>query len=780
MSDTKATARILGAAGIIALAAIFAYHNSRGGAFVLDDQQAIVENASLRHLWPIWAPLHATTLNSTANGRPLLNFSLALNYAVSGVLPWSYHAANLLIHLLAGLALFGLARRTLERCGQGKNALLWAWAIALLWTVHPLQTEAVTYVVQRAESLMGLCYLLTLYCFSRYADAARRPFWGWLCALSCLAGMAAKEDMVSAPLLVLLYDRTFVSGSFREAWRRHGRLLAALAATWLLLGALVAGGGGNRGGTIGLGVGMPWWSYTLTQFQAIRTYLCLSLWPHPLVFDYGITGVPPLPELFADTLLVGLLLAATLQGLWRRTARGFLGAWFFALLAPTSLVPGTTQMIVEHRMYLPLAAVIAFGVVLGGKAAARWAPRWDRPALVALTLVFAAAGCRLTLRRNRDYLSAVSLWADTVAKRPDSARVHASLGSALFAAGRTEESLPQFDEAVRLDPQDVEILDRLAAALDRLHRPGEAIAVYERALELRPEFARVHNDLGVVLGEEGRTQEAIAHYEFVLRHQPGNPAAHFNLGNAWMEQGRMADAAAEFAAALRSAPDYAQAACNLGRALLELGRGPEAIASFEEALRLQPDYPECYYNLGNARMRLGQVPAAIGAYEKALRLKPDYAEAESNLGIAVLAAGDPAKAMGHYAAALRLNPAYAAAEFNWGNALAQTGRMAEAIAHYQAALRLDPRDAGAEANLGNAFFQTGEIGAAIGHYRAALALRPGNVRVLYNLGNALQQSGRPAEAAEQYEAALRLQPDFPAARTALDRLRGSAGTPAAL
>src|SRR5580692_7194183 len=183
MSDTKATARILGAAGIIVLAGLVAYHNSFGGAFVLDDQQAIVENASLRHLWPIWSPLHATTLNATVNGRPLLNLSLALNYAVSGLQPWSYHAANLLIHLLAGLALFGVARRTLERGGAGRAALPAAGAIALLWTVHPLQTEAVTYVVQRAESLMGLCYLLTLYCFIRYAEGARRAGWGGLCAL---------------------------------------------------------------------------------------------------------------------------------------------------------------------------------------------------------------------------------------------------------------------------------------------------------------------------------------------------------------------------------------------------------------------------------------------------------------------------------------------------------------------------------------------------------------------------------------------------------------------
>jgi tetratricopeptide (TPR) repeat protein len=771
MSDTKATARILAAGGIIALAAVLAYFNSFGGAFVLDDQQAIVENASLRHLWPIWAPLHATTLNSTANGRPLLNLSLALNYAISGVRPGSYHAGNLLIHLLAGLVLFGLARRTLERSGLGPRALVPAGIIALLWTVHPLQTEAVTYVVQRAESLMALFYLLTLYCFVRRADEGGRPAWGWLCVLSCLAGMAVKEDMVSAPVIVLLYDRTFISGGFREAWRRHGRLLVALAATWILLGALVATGGGNRGGTIGFGVGISWGGYLLTQLQAIGTYLRLSLWPRPLVFDYGIVGIPALPELLAGAGLVGGLLAATIYGLWRRTAWGFLGAWFFLLLAPTSLVPGTTQMIVEHRMYLPLAAVLALGVVLARGALVRWTPGRAEGLLLGLALTLALAGGLMTARRNRAYQTAIALWADTAAKRPASARVHASLGSALLAAGRPAEALPQFDEALRLDPEDVGILDSRGAVLDELHRPADAIATYGRALELRPQFARAHNDLGVVLAEQGRVEEAIVHYRFVLEHQPGNPAAHFNLGNALMQLGRPAEAIPEYAATLQAAPDYAEADCNLGRALMETGQGPAAIARYEAALRLQPDYPECYYNLGNARMRLGEVPAAIDAYQQALRLRPDYAEAETNLGVAVLAAGDPAQAMAHYAAALRLDPGYAVAEYNWGNALARTGRMPEAIAHYQAALRLDGHDAGAAANLGNALFQTGQVPAAIEAYQVALRLRPDNVRVRYNLGNALLQAGRPAEAAAQYAEALRLKPDFAEARAMLARLQ---------
>ena len=168
--------------------------------------------------------------------------------------------------------------------------------------------------------------------------------------------------MVSAPVLVLLYDRTFVSLGFREAWRRHGRLFLALAATWIPLGVLFLLSGGNRGGSVGFGLGIRWWDYALTQFPAITTYLRLSLWPHPLVFDYGAAWVRGASLVAGDIALVVALVLATAVALWRRPVLGFLGAWFFCILAPTSLIPGTSQMIVEHRMYLPLAAVLALAV----------------------------------------------------------------------------------------------------------------------------------------------------------------------------------------------------------------------------------------------------------------------------------------------------------------------------------------------------------------------------------------------------------------------------------
>ena len=179
-------------------------------------------------------------------GRPVVSLTLAINYALGGMNVWGYHAVNLAIHILAAWTLFGVMRRTLllpalqERFGSAATPL--ALAAALLWTIHPLQTESVTYVIQRTESLVGLFYLLTLYCVIRGADvrpASDRPGTRAPSAASCLLGMATKEVMVTAPLIVLLYDRTFLAGSFREAWRRRCGLYLALAATWGVVAAAV-------------------------------------------------------------------------------------------------------------------------------------------------------------------------------------------------------------------------------------------------------------------------------------------------------------------------------------------------------------------------------------------------------------------------------------------------------------------------------------------------------------------------------------------------------------
>jgi len=744
-------------AAALAAAAIAAYSQSFAVPLLYDDTPTIAENPTIRH----WETVLAPPDNTTAVGRPVLNLSFAVNYALGGTSVWGYHALNLAIHVAAGLTLLGIARRTLSR-RAGRGALAAAFSLSLLWLLHPLQTEAVTYIVQRAESLMGLFYLLTLYCFIRGVEEAARltPLWFCLCVASCALGMGTKEVMVSAPLIVLLYDRTFVAGSFLGALRSRTQVYAGLAATWLLLAFLVLSSHG-RGGTAGAGTGVEGWRYGLTQFHAIARYLRLCFWPHPLIFDYGTALARPSLGVLPYAALIVLLVASTLWALVRRPAAGFLGACFFAILAPSSsIVPVATETMAEHRMYLPLAAVLALCVVLAHRRLGR--------AAVPLCLFIAAGLSVATWRRNEAYRAAVTIWHDTVVKCPENGRAHANLGAAwLEVPGHLLDAVAEYEEALRLMPDDAEIHNDLGSIyLGLPGRRDDAIAQYGEALRLRPGYFEVRNNLGNALsGVPGRLGDAIAQYEEALRLKPADAEVHNNLGSALSKvPGRHGDAIAQYGEALRLKPDYADAHNNLGNALSGMpGRLGDAVAQYEEALRLKPGDAEVHNNLGYALSRApGRLNDAVAQYEEALRLNPGYAEAHNNLGDAL--AGIPGRlgeAVAQYEEALRLDPNNAEAHFNLGNAwMGQPGHGSEAIAQFEEALRLNPGHARAHNNLGYALSgMPGRLDDAIAHYEAALRISPDYSKAHLNLGIALaSEPGRLGDALAQFDEALRLGP----------------------
>jgi protein O-mannosyl-transferase len=635
---------------VIVLAALAAYHNSLSGPFVFDAYAAITENPTIRHLWPLGPVLGTPPGGSPVSGRPVVNVSLAINYSLGGLNVTGYHAVNLAIHMLAGLTLFGVVRRTLSSVARRSNKHLEsadsrAWLISLaaaaLWTVHPLQTESVTYVAQRSESMVGLFYLLTLYGFIRGAEAgSQRKERGWLSlsVAACFLGMATKEVMATAPVMLFLYDRTFVAGNFIGAWRQRRGFYLSLASTWLLLAYLMAGTGA-RGGTVGFETSVPWWAYAITQCKAIVLYLRLSVWPHPLVIDYGLKwGGPPVVLAF-DALVVGALATATVIGMRKRPALGFLGAWFFVILAPSSsVVPVATEIIAEHRMYLPLAAVVVLAVlglfeVLGKRSAAAFA-------LLGLGLAL------VTARRNECYRSELALWGDTVKNVPDNPTAHDYLGQALADANDLSAATREFTEASRLDPRLPGPRNNLGIVMLRTGRVAEALANYRELVRIYPDFPNAHANLGRALTRAGRIPDAIAEFQEALRLQPDKAAWHDELGKILARDGRASEAIAEFTAALRIDPGDADAQNDLGGALLQLDRAPESIGPLEMAIRLNPDLVDAKVNLGSALVKIGRTSEAIAYYRAALRLRPDFAAAHSNLGVAlrILGRTDEAKA----------------------------------------------------------------------------------------------------------------------------------------
>ncbi len=612
-----------GAAIVGAVAAV--YGRGLRGGFVYDDLDAIPGNASLRHLVTAFAP----PMGTTVSGRPVLNLSLALNYLVSGTRPWSYHLFNMAIHAAAALVLFGVARRTLAIASDpsqpARKHRALALAVALLWALHPLQTESVAYVVQRAESLMGLFYLVTLYAALRCAQSGRTG-WAAAAAAACLLGMGTKETMVTAPLVVLVFDRTFLAGSFREAWRRRSGLYVALAACWVPLAYLVLLTGG-RGGTAGFGAGVPWWEYLLAQFRAIAHYLRLAVWPDPLVGDYGRVLAPDPLGVAVGTLVVLALVGATVLLARKKHPGAFLGAWFLLVLAPSSsIVPVSTEIIAEHRMYLPLASVVVV-VVLG-------LDRWlgHRPALLgaAVGLLALFAGIA-SARRVEVYRSASAFWSDVVQKRPGNAGAWNNPGLVLAGQGDLGGAAEDYRRALALAPAYADAHANLGVALAATGNPGEAAENFRAALRFRPGDASLHLNLGRALAALGRPMAAGGEFREATRLDPGRPSAWYALGGALADTGDVPGASQAYAEAVRLRPDFADARVDYGNVLAELGRTPEAEGQFGEALRLQPNAADVHNNLGSLLAGMGRMAEARTQFEEALRLKPDYPDARQNL-----------------------------------------------------------------------------------------------------------------------------------------------------
>lgn len=705
------------------------YANSMGGQWVLDDGLAITSNPAIRHFRP-WGTLLFPDAHSPLVGRPLASLSFALNYAIGGTHVGGYHVVNYALHVCAGLVLFGLVRRTLARgkgVGSGATrassreleleATLLAFVIAAWWVAHPLMTGTVTYVSQRTEGMMALWYLLTLYAFVRGAKPdASSTRWLGLSVVCCALGMATKEVMVTAPVLVLLYDRCFLSGSVREALRLRRGYYVALFANWILLAVLMRTGAGQRG--VGFGHDVKWMTYAQTECFAVVRYAWLTLWPNDLVFDYGpqfVTGGAALPFVFV---LVALL-AAMVFALWRWPRVGFVAASYFILLAPTSsIVPVVGQPIAENRVYLPSIAVVTLLAI-----ALRVAIGWRGVLLAGIALMVASGA--VAHHRNALYGSPVALWADAARKWPRNPRAHTNLGTEYFTSG-----------------------DLVRAAV-----------CFEKALELDPRWVNALINLGSIFGRRGELERGIALQEQAVAVDPGHAPAHFELGNSLYRAGRKAEAVRSYENAVGLRPDDAEAHCNLALALSDLNRGPESVAHFERVLWLRPDFAEGSHAFGVALARMGRMAEAIPLYERALQLQPQHAMARHNYAVALFEAGRLEDAIVQEKEALHIDPTFALAHANLAGILLQRNSPAEALAHAESAVRYDPDLPQGYAVAGRVMLQLGRTPEAATRFAIAVARWPNVPELRSALGIALYQQGRFTEAVGEFETACRLLPE---------------------
>jgi len=592
--------------GILAFAA---YWPSLHAPFVFDDQFAIVENHSIEHLSDVKSVLSPPPEAAGAAGRPLVNLSLAVNYALGRYSVLSYHLLNVSLHILTSAVLLLILLRTLTV----DSKYVFSLGVVAVWAVHPLLTESVSCIIQRDEVLGALFILLTLYAFIRSVDTtseSHSKLWKSVSLLVCSLGIGAKETIVCAPLIVFLYDSFFVTGSYIKSLRQRAGYYALLCATWIPLLFLILSTN-KRGGTVGFGLGVNAWQYLLTQVKALSIYFRLIFWPSPLVIDYGTNLVRGMSEIFIQAVFIVSLLALSLYGFIKKQTYGFLSAAFFILLAPSSsVVPLVSQPIAEHRMYLPsflVCLAIGFGLLL-----------FNRTKLIplfffGLTLLLAS----LTYFRNVDYQSELNLVNQAISYNPLNDRAYLNRGTLLSRDGKVDLAIKDYESALHLNPKSADTHFNLALLIEEKGDSVNAVEHLKEAVNIKPNYPIAYFELGLIYFRMHDFRSANVYLEQALKFQPTSKKTRSLLSQSYALWGDLEAQRQQFPAALDAYEaalnldiGNARLHCNLGNVFSALGKKSEAVNEYKEAIRYDSRNVDAHYNLAQELLDQGKYDEA--------------------------------------------------------------------------------------------------------------------------------------------------------------------------
>jgi tetratricopeptide (TPR) repeat protein len=616
---------------IVAIIGLCIYSNTFNSPFVFDDIRFIADNPTIKDLHYFENPSEVQTLKilpelrHAFRTRILGHFSFALNYKLNGLDVTGYHVFNFIVHIVNALLVYWLVLLTFctpffELHGKRKgdfdirkyqNSI--AFASALLFVSHPIQTQAITYITQRFASLATLFYVLSfvLYVKSRVTQAASKRYVSYAISLiAAILAMLTKEISFTLPAVIALYEFMFFEG---KAKRRLLRLVPFGLTMFIIPYSLMAANssGMNIGGlgasmrNLAISHEVSRWEYLITEFRVIVTYFRLLIFPvnQNLYYDY-----PIYRSLFIPSVLSSLLLLLTIafsavsffcrslneesrdRHSFRLLAFGIF--WFFMTLSMESSIIPIKDVIFEHRLYLPsvgLFFAFSTAVLLIINRLNRSAFSVEQVGMsILLPVVLILSGT--SYARNSVWKSEISLWEDVVKKSPAMGYNHTELALAYERHGRTEDAIRTYKKAIEVDPDHALSHNNLGLHYAKLGRMEEAIDEYRQAVRISPGYYKAFINLGVVYYSLGRDEDAIREYQMALEIYPEFPVAHFNLGLAYERLGRVEEAIREYQIATSQDLDFLEAYYQLGLNYQKQGRFEEAAKAFQTVLKLNPNH----------------------------------------------------------------------------------------------------------------------------------------------------------------------------------------------
>lgn len=699
------------AVGLMIVLAIASYRHVLDYEFMFDDQANIVANHAIRLTEIDAEGLKRAATESHAKRRPVANVSFALNHYLcfrflgaghEYTVSW-FRLTNIVIHVITGLLVYLFTYLTMHVIGtrpgrndaekrprklsdrQRKSAQFVALIAGGLWFANPIQTQAVTYVVQRMTSMATMFYMAAFCCYVLARMSTRGGRWGWWVGGVIGFGLAVftKEIALTLPVIILLYEWYFFRGSDPK-WLKQALKFSPILVVLVVIGVIVGFGTDPLNGLEGAyrHRDFTMWERVMTEWRIVVLYLSLFLLPLPsrLNFTHEPSVSTTLFAPFTTTLSLLFLLGMVVAGIYlhrRQSVLSFGIFWFLLNLVLESSVIGL-ELVFEHRVYLPSVG-IAIAVAYAWH---RWGSKHNaiRYAVPVIVVFLLAMG---TYSRNLVWKSKGAMWEDCVLKSPHSPRANCNIGAHLLQIGKLDPAMRYLGDALKLDPEMEDIHINFGALYIFQKKYKKAEYHLKETIRLQPDSLNAYTNLGVLYTRTNEYEKAAESYRKAVDINPFEPGPLTDWGRVLALQGRRDEAIEKHRQALEKNASHVPAYIRLGNIYLAAGELDEAIQNFTTATKLAPDDSTSFNNLGAAYMRNKQYSGAIANYKKAIALRPDYVKAHTNLANVYSVEKQPSNALAAYENALRYAPNHFDALIGVGRAYGQLERFDEAVTIYK-------------------------------------------------------------------------------------------------